>query len=130
MLLLHGVGGKLLKAFQNFNVDSKACVRIGNEISEGFSVNVGVLQGCVLLPWLFNLYMDDVVREVEARTLGRGTLLVGDGVEKWEVSQLLFADDTVLAADSKKKLERLVEEFGRVCRTRQLKVNVAKSNVM
>ena len=42
----------------------------------------------------------------------------------------MSADDTVLVADSKKKLERLVEEFGRVCRRRKLKVNLAKSKVM
>ena len=70
--------------------------------------------------WLLNLYMDGVVREVQARTLGRGAQLVGDGEEKREVSQLLFADGMVLVADSKKKLER-VEEFGRVCRRRKLK---------
>ena len=81
-------------------------------------------------PLLFNLYMDRVVREVQTRTLGRGAQMVGDGEEKWEVSQLLFADDTVLDPDSKKKLERLVEEFCRVCRRRKLKVNVAKSKVM
>ena len=64
---------------------------------------------------LFNLYMDGVVREVQGRTLGKGPHLVGAGEEKWEVSQLLFTDDTVLVADSK-KFERLVEELGRVCR--------------
>ena len=46
------------------------------------------------------------------------------------MSQLLFADDTVLVEDSKKKLERLVEKFGRNCRRRKLKVNLAKSRVM
>ena len=46
------------------------------------------------------------------------------------MSQLLFADDTVLVADSKKKLERLVEEVGRGCKRRKLKVKVAKSKVM
>ena len=40
------------------------------------------------------------MREVQAS----GTQLVGDGEEKWEVNQLLFADDTVLVADSKRKL--------------------------
>ena len=33
-------------------------------------------------PWLFNLFMDGVVREVQARALGRGAQLVGDGEEK------------------------------------------------
>ena len=42
---------------------------------------------------------------------------------------MLFADDAVLVADSK-KLDTLVDTFGRVCRRRNLKVNVAKSKVM
>ena len=46
------------------------------------------------------------------------------------MSQLLFAGDTVLVADSKRKLERLVEDFGWVCWIRKLKVNVAMSKVM
>ena len=53
----------------------------------------------------------------------------GDGEENKEESQLLFAEDTMLVEDSK-KLERLVEVFGWVCRRRKLKVNKAKSNVM
>ena len=54
------------------------------------------------------------MKEVHAKTLGRGAQLIGDGEEKWEVSQLLFADNTVVVADSKKKLERLLKEFDRV----------------
>lgn len=50
--------------------------------------------------------MDSVVKEVQARTLGKEAQLVTDGDEKWEESRLLFADDTVLVADSKGKLER------------------------
>ena len=70
------------------------------------------------------------MREVQAGTFGRGAQLVGSYEEKWEVSQLLFADDTVLVADSKKKLERFVDEFDWVCRRRKLKVNVAESKAM
>ena len=53
-------------------VGSKACVRVGNEVSERFPVRVGLRQGCVMSPWLFNLYSYGVVREVNARVLGRG----------------------------------------------------------
>ena len=45
---------QLLKAMQSFYVDSKACVRVGNDVSEWFPVNVGLRQGCVMSPWLFN----------------------------------------------------------------------------
>ena len=34
VMRLFGVVGKLLIALQSFYVDSKACVRIGNEVSE------------------------------------------------------------------------------------------------
>ena len=60
MLRVYGVGGKLLKAVQSFYVDSRACVQVGNDVSEWFPVNVGLRQGCVSL-WLFNVYMDGVV---------------------------------------------------------------------
>ena len=49
---------------------------------------------------------------------------------RFEINQLLFADDTAIVADSEEKLCRLVFEFGRVCERRKLKVNVSKSKVM
>ena len=61
MLRVYGVGGKLLKAVQSFYVNSNACVRVGNDVSECFPVNVGLIQGCVISPWLFTVYMDGVV---------------------------------------------------------------------
>ena len=64
MIRVYGVGGKLLKAMQSFYIDGRACVRAGNDVSEWFPVNVGLRQACVMSPWLFNVYMDGVVREV------------------------------------------------------------------
>ena len=55
MLRVYGVGGKLLKAVQSFYVDSRACVRVRNNVSEWFPVNDGLSQGCVMSPWLFNV---------------------------------------------------------------------------
>ena len=48
---------------------------------------------------------------------------------RFEISQLLFADDTALVAGSE-KLCRPVSEFGRVCERRKFRVNVGKSRVM
>ena len=49
---------------------------------------------------------------------------------RFEINQMLFADDTALVADSEDKLCRFVSEFGRVCERRKLRVNVGKSKVM
>ena len=127
---MYGVEGRLLRAVKSLYVNSRACVRVGNEMSEWFDVGVGVRQGCVMSPWLFNLYMDGVVREVEARAIESGVELVGVDGLGWQLSQLLFADDTALVADSEKKLQRLVTEFDSVCERRKLRVNVGKSKVM
>ena len=126
VLRLNGIGGRLLRGVKSLYVGSKACVRVGNEVSEWFPVRVGLRQGCVMSPWLFNLYIDGLVREVNARVLGRGLKLVDGNDNEWELNQLLFADNTVVVADSERKLFQLVK----VCERRKLRVNVSKSKVM
>ena len=44
MLRVYGVGGKLWKAVQSFYADSRACVPVGNDVSEWFRVNVRLRQ--------------------------------------------------------------------------------------
>ena len=73
--------------------------------------------------------MDGVVREVNVRVLGKGVELLSANSGRFEINQLLFADDTALVADSE-KLCRLVSEFSRVCERRKFRVNVGKSKVV
>ena len=49
---------------------------------------------------------------------------------RFEINQLLFADDAALVADSVEKLCRLVSELSRVCERIMLRVNVGKSEVL
>ena len=81
---------------QSFYVDSRACIRVENDVSEWFRVNVGLRQGCVMSPWLFNVYLDGVVREVNVRVLGKGLEQLSANGGRFEINQLLFADDTAL----------------------------------
>ena len=66
VLRLYGIGGRLLRGVKSLYVGSKVCVRVWNEVSEWFPVRVGLRQGCAMSPWLFNLYIDGAVREVNA----------------------------------------------------------------
>ena len=129
VLKIYGIGGKLLNAIKSFYRCSESCVRVCQEESEWFEVKVGLRQGCVMSPWLFNVYMDGVVKEFKARILDKGVSLKV-GFESIRVSCLLFADDTVLIAESEEQLQAFVNEFVIVCERRGLKLNVGKSKVM
>ena len=58
--------------------------------------------------------MDGVIREVNARMLGKGLGLHSVNGGRFEIYRLLFADETSLVADSEDKLCSLVSLFGRV----------------
>ncbi len=45
------------------------------------------------------------------------------------VAAWLFANDTVLLAESERELHRVVDNFHSVCRRRKLRVNAGKSKV-
>ncbi len=47
------------------------CVRVGNDMSDWFPVKMGLHQGCVMSPWLFNVDRDGVVRQINAGLSGR-----------------------------------------------------------
>ena len=127
VLGMYEINGQLLKAVQSLYEKSEACVRVCREEGEWFEVGVGLRQGYVMSPWLLNLFMDAVMKEVREKAGYVGVTLWDERRNiEWKVDWLMFADDTVLLGDSEEKLERLVQEFGRVCRRRRLSVNETK----
>ena len=50
-------GGKLLDGVKSMYVDSLACVRVKQGVSEWFKIDSGVRQGCIMSAWLFNIYI-------------------------------------------------------------------------
>ena len=55
-----------------------------------FPVNIALRQGCVMSPWLFNVHMDGVVREVNASVLGKELKLLSMNDGRFEINQQLF----------------------------------------
>ena len=67
--------------------------------SQWFRVNNGVRQGCTLLPWLFNVLCDSVVREARKEWAREMTLSTDT------IGILLFANDMVMMAERKEALQ-------------------------
>ncbi len=119
----------MLKGIRSFYGTASSSVRVNGELSEYFNIEVGVRQGCVLSPWLFNIYRNGCIREMKVRVRDLGARLNARGVEQPLVAGL-NADDTMLLAETEGMLQRIVDEFDRICKRRKLKVNSGKSKVM
>ncbi len=83
----------------------------------------------MMSPWLFNIYMDGCIREMKVGVCYLGARLNVRSVEQPLVAGL-YVNDTVLLGESEGMLQRIVDEFDRVCKRRKLKVNASKSKVM
>ena len=96
---MYDVGGKLLGVIKSMYVDSLACVRVKGSESERFEIDRGVKQGCIMFPWLFNVYMDAVMKELKMGIGRIGVIFMEEG-RKWRLYGLLYADDLVLCEES------------------------------
>ena len=68
------MGGKLLNGIMSMYVNILACVRV-----KGFRINSGVRQRYIMFAWLFNVYMDAVMKEVKMRMGRKGVRFQEEG---------------------------------------------------
>ena len=88
-------------------------VRTGHATTGWFQIGKGVRQGCILSPWLFNLYADYIMRNV-----GLEEAQARIKFARRNINDLKYADDTTLMAESKEELKshlmKVKEESGKV----------------
>ena len=72
---MYDVGGKILSGFKNMYVDNLTCVRVKGGESELFKLDSVVRQGCIMSPWLFNVYMNAAMKVVKMGMGRRGVRL-------------------------------------------------------
>ena len=122
-LLKAGIQGKMLRVIQNLFSSNPANVQIGDFLSPEFFVNCGVLQGSKLGPILFNIFINDLLTELE--NSGHGAT-----IGKIHIPVLGFADDIVLIADNPKKLQDLINICQHWASKNQMSFNTSKCKVM
>lgn len=82
-----------------------ATVRTPMGETEEVHIGKGVEQGCVLSPYLFNMYSEYLVRAVELDTDEAGFRIGG-----LKINNLRYADDTTLLAESTIDLQNLLRK--------------------
>ena len=56
-----------LYMFYKLYLEVKACIRGKGKPSENLTLQRYIKQGCAVSPWLFNLYVDGVIKEMKAK---------------------------------------------------------------
>ncbi|XP_077996531.1 uncharacterized protein LOC144449832 [Glandiceps talaboti] len=64
ILLKGGVKGKMFRILHSMYCGVKSCVRTDKGKTEYFECPIGVRQGCMLSPFLFSFFINELVREV------------------------------------------------------------------
>jgi hypothetical protein len=128
-----GVRGKVLRVLQQLYTDVESRFVVdGRYVTPWVPMRKGVRQGCVLSPLLFNIYIDDVLREVD-RDGGGIVVRLADsasGHAAWSLEQLGYADDLVLVGGSMVSLQRKVSTLDGWCRRWRMALNITKTKVM
>ena len=122
-LFEYGIRGRLLRSIKALYEGGRARVKVEGMESKWFRVYKGVRQGCTLLPWLFNVFMDNVVREARKECIREVVLSTGT------VGLLMFADDMVMMAETEEALQHNVKAMNEALVRWDLKVNWKKSKV-
>ena len=103
----------------------KATVRTLYGTIDWFKIEKGVQQGCLLLPCLFNLYPEHIIRNTRLDELQAGIKIGGRNI-----NSLRYADDTTLMAESKEELKNLLMRLKKESEKAGLKLNIKKTKIM
>jgi len=98
-----GVSGKFIRILKKIYDDAYTVVRTQNGNSEKVQITKGLMQGSVLSPLLFSLYISDIDNVIAKSQIPGVKLKVN-----LFLHLLMFADDMVLMSSSPVYLQRLI----------------------
>lgn len=131
-LLNNGISGRCLTVIKNMYSNVKSCVSLNGCVSKVFNSDMGVRQGEILSPLLFALFVNDL--ESFLARLGSQPIEVNCDMPEIDnlikILVLLYADDTVIVAESPEQLQNAINALDAYCQQWKLQVNVNKTKVI
>ena len=97
-----GIPDHITCLLRNLYAGQEATVKTGHRKTDWFQIGKGVFQGCVLSPCLFNFCADYIMK------CWAGGSTAGIKIARRDISNLTYADDTTLTAESKEELKSLL----------------------
>ena len=105
--------------------EEEATVKTGYGTTDWFQIGKGVRQGCILSPYLFNLYAEYIIQNGGVDEKQGGIKISGRNI-----NNLRYADDTTFMAESKEELKNLLMKVKEESEKVGLKLNIQKTKIM
>ena len=93
---------------RNLYAGQEATVRTGHGTKDWSQIGKRVRQACILLPCLFNLYAEYIMRNA-----GLEEAQAGIQIARRNINNLRYADDTTLMTESEEELKSLLVKLKR-----------------
>lgn len=120
-----GVDGKFLRVLRALYEVHRSQIRIGDDLSDLFDIAIGTKQGDTLSPVLFDVFVNDLVADLNESGLG---LMLP--VSRRVLRVLLFADDIVITASSEDELQRMLDVVSMWGRKWRMEFGVQKCGIL
>ena len=120
-----GIPDHLTCLLRNLYAGQEATVRTGHRATDWFQIGKEVRQGCILSPWLFNLYAEYI-----RRNAGLEETQAGIKIARRNINNLRYADDTTFMAESEEELKSLLMKVKVESEKVGLKLNIQKTKIM
>ena len=120
-----GIPDHLTCLLRNLYAGQGARVRSGHGPRDWFQIGKGVRQGCILLPCLFNLYAEYIMRNT-----GLEEGQTGIKIARRNINNIRYADDTTLMTESEEELKILLMKVKEKGEKVGLKLNIQKTKIM
>ena len=110
-----GVQGRFLHVLISMYSNDKSAVESDNKLTESFTCHVGVKKGCMLSPTLFNFYLSDLPKFLNAAI--STDIMLSDKY----INCLFYADDLVIFRRSAKSLQIILNKLESFCQRGRFK---------
>ena len=120
-----GIPDHLTCLLRNLYAGQDATVRTGHGATDRSKIGKGVHQGYIPSPYFFNLYAEYIMQNAELNESQAGIK-----IDRGNINNLRYADDTTLMAESEKELKSLWMKVKEESEKAGLKLSIQKMKIM
>ena len=119
----HDLSNNLIRVIKNLYDKATSAVLFNSNIGDWFRTTVGVRQGCLLSPLLFNIFLERIT--TDALEDHEGTVSIGGR----RITNLCVADD-IDGLAGEEELTNLIERLDKASTAYSMKISAKKTKLM